>query len=222
MGYRTNNDTSVAFSNGIAKKVSTSQSTGRQLFYHGNLIAEWRADGLYISNGGYEGRRGETGSKTTKDRLNAIDGVYITQKNFKWYLNGIEWDGSFVKVDKRTDIPVIDASKDGDVYSFETRYVRAGGWSGYTEYVHAVAGANNTGGWDDSPCPSNVCESELNAIKTELKKHGITVKEKVAETTNVFCVHVYLIPKIKFVQKAREIVKEFLGNNTTRLAYIVE
>lgn len=35
---------------------------------------------------------------TTKDRLNALDGVSISQKDFRWYLNGKLWDGSWVNV----------------------------------------------------------------------------------------------------------------------------
>ena len=31
---------------------------------------------------------------TTKERLNALEGVNIQQKNFKWFLNGKEWNGS--------------------------------------------------------------------------------------------------------------------------------
>ena len=31
---------------------------------------------------------------TTKERLNALEGVNIYQKNFIWYLNGSEWDGN--------------------------------------------------------------------------------------------------------------------------------
>jgi len=31
---------------------------------------------------------------TTKERLNALEGVNIYQKSFKWFLNGKEWNGS--------------------------------------------------------------------------------------------------------------------------------
>jgi len=31
---------------------------------------------------------------TTKERLNALEGVNIHQKNFVWFLNGEEWNGS--------------------------------------------------------------------------------------------------------------------------------
>tara|TARA_R110000803_G_scaffold182176_2_gene244490 strand:- start:435 stop:734 length:300 start_codon:yes stop_codon:yes gene_type:complete len=37
---------------------------------------------------------------TTKERLNAIPNVNIQQTNFKWFLNGIEWDGKLIDVKK--------------------------------------------------------------------------------------------------------------------------
>jgi hypothetical protein len=35
---------------------------------------------------------------TTKERLNAIDGVYIVQKKGVWYLNGKEWNGELTDI----------------------------------------------------------------------------------------------------------------------------
>ena len=35
---------------------------------------------------------------TTKERLNALEGVSIQQKAFKWYLNGVEWDGQLTDI----------------------------------------------------------------------------------------------------------------------------
>lgn len=37
-------------------------------------------------------------SNTTKERLNAIPGVHISQKKFVWYLNGNEWDGNLIDI----------------------------------------------------------------------------------------------------------------------------
>jgi predicted DNA-binding protein (MmcQ/YjbR family) len=37
-------------------------------------------------------------TNTTKERLNAIPGVHINQKNWQWYLNGEVWDGDFIDV----------------------------------------------------------------------------------------------------------------------------
>ena len=37
-------------------------------------------------------------SNTTKERLNAIDGVSINQKSGQWFLNGKEWDGNLIDI----------------------------------------------------------------------------------------------------------------------------
>tara|TARA_S200002703_G_scaffold26985_1_gene23139 strand:+ start:1186 stop:1482 length:297 start_codon:yes stop_codon:yes gene_type:complete len=37
-------------------------------------------------------------SNTTKERLNALPNVDIRQKNFKWFLNGKEWNGNLIDI----------------------------------------------------------------------------------------------------------------------------
>jgi hypothetical protein len=61
---------------------------------HGNSIAYRYNDPkrtLSITNAGWE-------SNTIKERLNALPGVSIQQKNFVWYLNGKEWDGELIDI----------------------------------------------------------------------------------------------------------------------------
>ena len=62
------------------------------MYLHGNLIAKYNDQGkLEISNCGWF-------SPTTKERLNALKGVSIEQKDFKWFLNGKLWDGEMIEV----------------------------------------------------------------------------------------------------------------------------
>ena len=61
---------------------------------HGNKIAYMYNDPertLSITNCGWE-------TTTTKERLNAIPGVSIFQKNWQWYLNDKQWDGGLIDV----------------------------------------------------------------------------------------------------------------------------
>ena len=61
---------------------------------HNNIIAYRYNDPqrtLSITNCGWF-------SNTTKERLNALEGVSIQQKAFKWYLNGVEWDGQLTDI----------------------------------------------------------------------------------------------------------------------------
>lgn len=62
---------------------------------HGNMIAK-----RYIENGQetvmITDARWPT--NTTKERLNGIPGVCIQQKSGKWFLNGKEWNGGWIKI----------------------------------------------------------------------------------------------------------------------------
>lgn len=46
---------------------------------------------LTITNCGWK-------TAATKERLNGIDGVSISQRKGEWYLNGKLWDGNFVNI----------------------------------------------------------------------------------------------------------------------------
>lgn len=67
------------------------------LFLFGNKIAEYASlfnDGnrdINITNCGYF-------TATTKERLNALEGVHIVQKAGEWFLNGTKWDGNWITV----------------------------------------------------------------------------------------------------------------------------
>jgi hypothetical protein len=63
-----------------------------KLKLHGNTIATIDELGvLSVSNAGWM-------SNTTKERLNGLPQVNVKQKNWTWYLNGQEWDGSWKRV----------------------------------------------------------------------------------------------------------------------------
>lgn len=66
--------------------------TSRILCLHGSVIAEMDSNGgLWINDAGWQ-------TVTTKERLNGFPTVNIHQKDFQWFLNGKEWDGSRIKV----------------------------------------------------------------------------------------------------------------------------
>ena len=83
--YR-NSNTSVQFI-GDGKEIA--------MYLFGNRIA-WRklnSDVVWITNCGWK-------SNTTKERLNGLDGVKINQSKGVWYLNGTEWNGDWIKINK--------------------------------------------------------------------------------------------------------------------------
>tara|TARA_R110001592_G_scaffold72383_4_gene220959 strand:+ start:789 stop:1103 length:315 start_codon:yes stop_codon:yes gene_type:complete len=62
------------------------------LILHGSVIAEGDYQSrLYLNTHGYK-------TALTKERLNGFHWVTIVQKNFKWFLNGEEWDGGRIRV----------------------------------------------------------------------------------------------------------------------------
>ena len=66
------------------------------LYLHDNAIAYRYNDPertLSITNCGWF-------SNTTKERLNALPDVNIVQRNYVWYLNGQEWDGTKIDINQ--------------------------------------------------------------------------------------------------------------------------
>ncbi len=57
------------------------------LILHWTAIAKIENGKLYVRSGGYE-------TNTTKERLNGLPNVNIYQKNYQWFLNGVEWQDS--------------------------------------------------------------------------------------------------------------------------------
>lgn len=202
-----------AFLSGRAKKVTNTHTDGRSLWLFSNKIAEHREDGLYVSNCGYK-------TKTTAERLRALPNVNLTTKRGEWYLNGEVWQGEWRRVNSN---PRPQANEDivGTLFDLTKKWVTLDGYRGYEQPMYAVCGANDTGMWSDSPCPSNVAEQELKAVQGMLKEAKIPHKLETCETSNVFCVHHYLIVPPKFVDKGRSIVDKYIESVTTRLIYRV-
>ncbi len=86
-----------AFEAGRNYKNSNTEISGGSYFLFGNKIAEYSSlfnDGnrdINITTAGWK-------SATTKERLNALEGVNIIQRAGIWYLNGQEWGGEWVTV----------------------------------------------------------------------------------------------------------------------------
>lgn len=76
--------------------ISASQGVHQMtMFLHGNRIATNYHNGergLFITNAGWF-------SNTTKERLNGLPNVSISQVKGVWYLNGKEWNGAMTKVE---------------------------------------------------------------------------------------------------------------------------
>ena len=64
----------------------------RLMKLHGNTIAGTDYKGTWITDAGWP-------TRTTFERLNGLDDVYVNTKKGKTYLNGEAWDGEKVYID---------------------------------------------------------------------------------------------------------------------------
>jgi hypothetical protein len=104
--------------------------------------------------------------------------------------------------------------------SLKKTWISTDAWRGYYRPLNAVCGANDTGGWSDSPCPSDVRANELGMAKKTLRHNRINFKQTWSRSSNVFCVHVYLCVAPEDKQRAVEVLKPL--EQETRLLYLCE
>ena len=102
--------------------------------------------------------------------------------------------------------------------SKKMKYIHTDGWRGYEEPINAVCGANDTGTYDDSPCNSYDCQDELNKVKKILRANNIKYKSHWGKTSNVFCIHRYVLTAPEFKDKARALIQPLIPQ--TKLLYI--
>ena len=108
-----------AFLRDESLKIDNTRTDGRAIWLWENKIAEFREDGLWITNAGWP-------STTTKERLNGIPDVRIAQKKGQWYLNGYAWDGSWVHLETFAGAVVPEVEVEFDLSS---TWVAEGGYS---------------------------------------------------------------------------------------------
>ena len=175
-----------SFLEGKKKKQGNGQTDGRSLYLFGNLIAEHREDGLYVTNAGWP-------TRTTNKWLNMLPDVSVSMKRKEPYLNGNQWDGTFQKVNSN---PMPDAPHAGMCFDESQEYVRLDPWRGYAKPKYSVHCEPDTGQWDDSPYPN--ATQNIKAKLLELKAQGIPTKVVTLETSNVFCVNHFIIVPPKY------------------------
>ncbi|MBX7077495.1 MAG: hypothetical protein K1X33_09315, partial [Methanobacteriaceae archaeon] len=97
-----NREAISAFKEQRAKKISNTESTGIELKLFGNTIAEWKNNKIWITNAGWK-------TITTKDRLQIL-GARLKQKQGIWYLNDVEWDGSWIQIGNKPKLTKVKTS----------------------------------------------------------------------------------------------------------------
>ena len=151
-----------AFERRVALKIDNSHTDGNSLYLFENKIAQWGVDGLYITNAGWK-------SRVTKERLNGLTGVRITQVRGVWFLNDIEWNGGWVNVNQFSAFETIEEQSEPEVvFDITSEWTRAG----YSKPVYSVYHTN--------------IETELDAIEFKLTSSGIPSRRMESDTTGTY------------------------------------
>jgi len=104
--------------------------------------------------------------------------------------------------------------------SMKTRWVAIDAWRGYMAFDNSIAGAPDTGTWDDSPCPTPVRKREIGMAKAVLRKAGIRHRTAWARTSNCFSKgqHVLVAPEDR--ERALQVLKPLVSE--TQLLWVEE
>jgi len=91
--------------------------------------------------------------------------------------------------------------------SKKKEWISTDAWRGHYQFIDAVAGANDTGSWSDSPCPTHVREYEMAQAIHLLRKAKIKYKTAWCESSNCFMQSQNLLVAPADRAKAIEILK---------------
>lgn len=86
--------------------------------------------------------------------------------------------------------------------------------------IYAVAGANDTGSWSDSPCPTVDVNKELAMIKKELAQAGVPTKEFGTHSSNVFMGRRWLVAPIDKFPMAKKLAKKLIKKHESDTKYL--
>ena len=101
------------------------------------------------------------------------------------------------------------------------RYHKIDGWRGYPVPALAIVGASDTGGWDDSPCPSREVKAELRRFQREvLKPAGIASRTRIGHSSNVFCVKRWLVVNKEDFDKSARLAVQWLKQERYTTSFI--
>lgn len=98
------------------------------------------------------------------------------------------------------------------------RLIELNAWNYRKEPIYAICGVNDTGSSEDSPCPSDVANFELDKVKDILRENGIKFKSISVPTNNAFCIAKYIVVSEEDRYKALDLIDHLIFE--TRLLYM--
>lgn len=178
-----------AFERRQSLRIDNSRTDGTSLWLFGNKIAEWREDGLWISNGGWD-------SKTTKERLNGLTGVFIRQHRGAWWLNSRQWDGRWINVNAwNQGIDIVTETQPAQVDN-EPEFDVTSEWTneGYSRPVYSIYHTLQA---------QNIAE-----VEQMLNAEGIPTKRMESDTAGIYQPNYFVVVRPEDVVRASSILCE--------------
>lgn len=167
-----------AFERRQSKKVGNTETDGTSLWLFGNKIAEYREGGIWITNAGWS-------SPTTKERLNGIYGVHITQKKGEWFLNGHRWDGEWVCLN---DLTLLEAQTNEPEFDTTMEWVET-----YSKPKYAVFHTH--------------VEEELQQIEQGLNFLGIHTRRMYSDTQGMYRPNHFVVVPVADFKRAKTLIQ---------------
>jgi hypothetical protein len=172
----------TAFEQRRALKIDNSETDGTSLWLFGNKIAEYREGGIWITNAGWS-------SVTTKERLNGLTGVHITQKKGEWYLNGNFWQGEWTSVNENNGI--VSTPLEEVQFDITSKWIASGKYSvpNYSVFHTHI-------------------EEEVEKVEYLLMIMGIPTKKMYSDTDGEYKPNHFVVVPITEFDKACEFMKK--------------
>lgn len=167
-----------AFERRQSRKVSNTETDGTSLWLFGNKIAEYRAGGIWITNAGWS-------SLTTKERLNGIYGVNITQKKGEWFLNGHRWGGEWVCLN---DLTLLAEQENEVAFDMTSVWLET-----YSKPIYAVFHTH--------------VEAELDPIEQSLKAIGIPTRRMYSDTQGKYKPNHFIVVPVVDYDRAKNSIQ---------------
>lgn len=180
----------LAFERRQALKIDNSRTDGTSLWLFDNKIAEWRGDGLWITNAGWD-------SRTTNERLNGLTGVHVRKQRGTLLLNDRVWDGRWVHVDAWNDgITYVndDSPREENVPEIEFDVTSEWMEAGYSRPLYSIY--------------HTLVEGDLEAVEQVLNEAGIPNRRMESDTTGVYQPNYFIVVRPEDVVRASSILCE--------------
>ena len=180
-----------AFESRNSLRIDNSRTDGQSLWLFNNRIADWRSDGLWITNSGWK-------SKTTKERLNGLEEVHIQQVRGNWFLNGRAWDGEWINVDAWNDgITYVNEASPREAIVQEPEFDVTSEWmpEGYSRPVYSIY--------------HTLVEEGLRAVEILLNQGGIPSRRMESDTEGMYKPNYFVVVRPEDVERGVNILSDY-------------